>query len=129
MCIGDLGKGWFDIYEKIYETYQISKLYRFMELVKYRMQVSVLRLLRFLEIMFSFQHTLRLLVENSLSTFINLVETPCLPCLDSTEDFVWGPALMVSPFISKAAPIFTLQLKMNEKGAYYSTKPETFQVI
>lgn len=39
MCIGDLGKGWFDINEKVYETYRISKLYRFMELVKYRMQV------------------------------------------------------------------------------------------
>lgn len=41
MCIGDLGKGWFDINEKVYETYRISKLYRFMELVKYRMQVRV----------------------------------------------------------------------------------------
>lgn len=40
MCIGDLEKGWFDVNEKIYETYQISKLYRFMELVKYRMQVE-----------------------------------------------------------------------------------------
>lgn len=75
------------------------------------------------------QHTLRLLVEKSLSTFINLVETPCLPCLPVTEDFIWGSDLLNSPFISKASPIFTLQLKMNEHGAFYSTKPEMFQVI
>lgn len=74
------------------------------------------------------QHTLRLLVMNSLNTFINLVETPCRPCLSVTEDFIWGPHLLDSPFISKALPIFTLQLKMNETGAYYSTKPELFQV-
>lgn len=39
MCIGDLGKGWFDINERKFEIYEISKLKRFMELVKYRMQV------------------------------------------------------------------------------------------
>ncbi|ENN82567.1 hypothetical protein YQE_01061, partial [Dendroctonus ponderosae] len=38
MCIGDLGKGWFDINEKNFKIYEISKLNRFMELVKYRMQ-------------------------------------------------------------------------------------------
>lgn len=41
MCIGDLGKGWFDINEKNFEVYEISKLKRFMELVKYRMQVLI----------------------------------------------------------------------------------------
>ncbi|XP_030766886.1 dynein heavy chain 1, axonemal-like isoform X2 [Sitophilus oryzae] len=112
MCIGDLGKGWFDINERIYEVYEISKLNRFMELVKYRMQ-----------------YTLRLLVENSIELFINLVESPCIPCLGCEEDFVWGSDLITSPFISHAMPIFNLQLKMDENGAYYTTSPEYFAVV
>lgn len=63
-----------------------------------------------------------------MTTFINLVETPCLPCLGVIEEFIWGSNLRVSPFISKSLPIFTLQLKMNENGTYFSTKPEMFQV-
>ncbi|CAG9819626.1 unnamed protein product [Phaedon cochleariae] len=109
MCIGDLGKGWFDINESKFDTYLISKLIRFMELVKFRMQ-----------------YTLRLLVENSLQTFINLVETPCLPCLSVPDDYVWGPDLTLSTFLSRAPPLFSLQLKMNENGAFYSTPPESF---
>ncbi|KAG5868936.1 Dynein heavy chain 1, partial [Gonioctena quinquepunctata] len=112
MCIGDLGKGWFDINEKSFETYEISKLMRFMELVKYRMQ-----------------HTLRLLVENSTQIFINLVETPCLPCLGVQDDFVWGTKLNNSPFTSRAMPLFNVQLKMNENGVFYSTQPESFRVV
>ncbi|XP_056631499.1 dynein axonemal heavy chain 1-like [Diorhabda sublineata] len=112
MCLGDIGKGWFDINEKIFETYEISKLKRFMELVKFRMQ-----------------HTLRLLVENSINTFINLVETPCLTCLQVEDDYEWGADLVNSPFISKTSPLFSLQLKMQETGAYYSTTPENFQVV
>ncbi|XP_074037842.1 dynein axonemal heavy chain 1 isoform X2 [Leptinotarsa decemlineata] len=112
MCIGDLGKGWFDINERSFETYEISKLIRFMELVKFRMQ-----------------HTLRLLVENSIQIFINMVESPCLPCLRVQDDFVWGPELTVSPFISRAPPLFSLQLKMNEHGAFYSTPPESFRQV
>ncbi|CAH1982455.1 unnamed protein product [Acanthoscelides obtectus] len=112
MCLGDLGKGWFDMNEKNFETYEISKLKRFMDLVKFRMQ-----------------HTLRLLVENSLQTFITLVETPCIPCLEVEDDFEWGRDFVNSPFVSKASPIFILQLKMNEEGAYYSTQPELFKKV
>ncbi|KAF7272031.1 hypothetical protein GWI33_015147, partial [Rhynchophorus ferrugineus] len=112
MCIGDLGKGWFDINERSYEVYEISKLNRFMELVKYRMQ-----------------YTLRLLVENSLQAFINMVETPCLPCLSADDDFLWGNDLINSPFISHVSPIFSLQLKMDENGAFYSTPPENFAEV
>ncbi|XP_060531534.1 dynein axonemal heavy chain 1-like [Cylas formicarius] len=112
MCIGDLGKGWFDVNLRNYETYEISKLKRFMELVKYRMQ-----------------HTLRVLVENSVKTFINLVETPCIPCLQVEDEFAWGSDLINSPFISKVSPIFSMQLRMNEKCAFYSTPPEKFQEV
>lgn len=41
MCLGDLGKGWFNINQKQYEYYEIAKLLRMMELVKHIMQVSL----------------------------------------------------------------------------------------
>lgn len=40
MCLGDLGKGWFNINQRKYEYYEIAKLLRMMELVKHIMQVS-----------------------------------------------------------------------------------------
>lgn len=40
MCLGDLGKGWFNIGERKHEIYDSAKLMRFMELVKYHMQVN-----------------------------------------------------------------------------------------
>jgi dynein heavy chain len=36
----DVGKGWFNIHETNWEVYQISKMKKFMEMVKFNMQVS-----------------------------------------------------------------------------------------
>lgn len=36
----DVGKGWFNLHETNWEVYQISKLKKFMEMVKFNMQVS-----------------------------------------------------------------------------------------
>jgi dynein heavy chain len=112
MCLGDVGKGWFDINVYNHEIYEVSKLKRFMELIKFRMQ-----------------YTLRILVLNSIELFIDLVETPCLPCLEVEEDFVWGPNLIESDFVSKASAIFILQLKMDDNGAFYSTVLENFEKV
>ncbi|RZC18431.1 DHC N2 and/or AAA 6 domain containing protein, partial [Asbolus verrucosus] len=113
MCLGDIGKGWFDTNVYRYEIYEVSKLKRFMELVKFRMQ-----------------YTLRILVLNSIEMFIDLVETPCLPCLEVEQDFVWGSNLLESPFVSKkASAIFIVQMRMDEQAAYYSTNLELFQKI
>ncbi|XP_023309976.1 dynein heavy chain 1, axonemal-like [Anoplophora glabripennis] len=109
MSLGDLGKGWFDLNVKVFRTYEISKLKRLMELIKFRMQ-----------------HSLRLLVLNSLNTFANLVETPCAPCLNVEEDFVWGSYLKASPFVPKCPPLFSLQLKMDEHGPFYTTPTVNF---
>ena len=38
-CLRDVGKGWFNIHETNWEVYQISKLKKFMETVKFIMQV------------------------------------------------------------------------------------------
>lgn len=39
LSLGDLGKGWYDMNEGNYETYDISKLSRMNEVIKHRMQV------------------------------------------------------------------------------------------
>lgn len=39
-ALRDVGKGWFNIHETKWEVYQISKLKKFMETVKFIMQVS-----------------------------------------------------------------------------------------
>ena len=36
----DVGKGWFNMEERNWEVYQISKLAKFMQLVKFAMQVQ-----------------------------------------------------------------------------------------
>jgi hypothetical protein len=35
----DVGRGWFNLHESNWEVYQISKLKKFMEMVKFNMQV------------------------------------------------------------------------------------------
>lgn len=37
----DVGKGWFNMEERNWEVYQISKLAKFMQLVKFAMQVLI----------------------------------------------------------------------------------------
>lgn len=65
-----------------------------------------------------------------MDTLMGIVETPCLPCLSVEENYIWDiNDLITSPFISKALPIFTLELNMNNEGSFYSTKMELFEVI
>lgn len=110
MTLCDIGKGWFDLSVSNYEIYEISKLKRVMELCKYRMQTVTRRI-----------------VLKSIEIFINMLETPCVSCFDCSEDFNWGSDLKSSLFVSKAAAIFTLQLKMNDDGAFYSTNLDSFK--
>ncbi|KAL0272752.1 UNVERIFIED_CONTAM: hypothetical protein PYX00_005610 [Menopon gallinae] len=111
MCLQDTGKGWFNIKEKNWKIYELSKLYRYMELIKFRMETS-----------------LKCLVESSTDLLVKLVEVPCLSCIDvPDENFVWGDDLINSPFKATGAPIFTLTLNLNNEDAYYSTPPEAFE--
>ncbi|KAK5644094.1 hypothetical protein RI129_007939 [Pyrocoelia pectoralis] len=111
MSLGDIGKGWFDVGEKHPKIYDTAKLIRFMEVVKYRMQ-----------------YALRLLVENSTQSFVNLVETPCQCCVHLNDDYVWESNFINSPFKPYTQPIFGLLLKMDPTdGAFYSTDPRRFK--
>ena len=38
----DVGKGWFNLHETNWEVYQMSKMKKFMEMVKFNMQVNIL---------------------------------------------------------------------------------------
>lgn len=112
MCLQDVGKGWFNIREKSWKIYELSKLSRYMELIKFRMQTS-----------------LKYLVENSTDLLVKLVETPCLSCQDvPDENFVWGDDLNESPFQATGPPIFKLTLKISNVDASYSTSPDSFEV-
>lgn len=41
----DVGKGWYNLFESNWNVYQISKLKKFMEMIKFNMQVGVTFLL------------------------------------------------------------------------------------
>lgn len=111
MCLQDIGKGWFNIREKNWAIFELSKLSRYMELVKFRMQTA-----------------LKLVVENSTDVLLKIVETPCQACLSVSDDFVWGNDLMETLFKPWAPPVFGIHLKMNNTSPFYSTNPDAFEV-
>ncbi|KAG7304692.1 hypothetical protein JYU34_010038 [Plutella xylostella] len=112
MSFRDVGKGSFNIYEKKWEFYIVSKLYRFMQLVRFRMQ-----------------YALRYCIEQSMAMFVYMCETPCLCTYDCEEDFEWDPQdLLNSPFRSPTVTLFYFYLLMSADGPYYSTDTAQFEV-
>lgn len=75
-----------------------------------------------------FQYTLRLLVLNSLNIWINMLETPCQPCMDINKDYEWGDDLIASRFKPPGAPLFLLILRLESDGPHFSTDPDQFEV-
>ncbi|CAK1542459.1 unnamed protein product [Leptosia nina] len=112
MSFRDVGKGWFNIYEKKWEFYGISKLSRFMQLVRFRMQ-----------------YALRYSIEQSMAMYVSMCETPCLCTYCCEEDYEWDPEdLINSPFRSTTT-LFYFHLMMAEDGPYYTTPPEQFEAV
>ncbi|XP_052749829.1 dynein axonemal heavy chain 1-like isoform X2 [Galleria mellonella] len=113
MSFRDVGKGWYNIYEKKWEFYSISKLCRFMQLVRFRMQ-----------------YALRYCIEQSMAMFVALCETPCLCTYSCEEDFEWDSNdLINSPFRSPTPTLFYFHLMMSPEGPYYTTNPQHFEVV
>ncbi|XP_045539469.1 dynein axonemal heavy chain 1 [Papilio machaon] len=113
MSFRDVGKGWFNIYEKQWQFYSVSKLCRFMQLVRFRMQ-----------------YALRYCIEQSMLMFVTLCETPCLVTYSCEDDYEWDSSdLINSPFTSHTPPLFYFHLMMNEEGPYYTTPPEQFEIV
>ncbi|CAH0663656.1 unnamed protein product [Spodoptera exigua] len=113
MSFRDVGKGWFNIYEKKWEFYGVSKLSRFMQLVRFRMQ-----------------YALRYCIEQSMQMFVNLLETPCLCTYICEDDYEWDSRdLINSPFRTSTATLFYFHLMMSDNGPYYTTDPAQFEIV
>ncbi|XP_045521817.1 dynein axonemal heavy chain 1-like [Pieris brassicae] len=113
MSFRDVGKGWFNIYEKKWEFYGISKLCRFMQLVRVRMQ-----------------YALRYSIEQSMAMYVAMCETPCVCTYWCEDDYEWDPSdLINTPFRSPTATLFYFHLMMSEDGPYYTTAPEQFEIV
>ncbi|GBP84500.1 Dynein heavy chain 1, axonemal [Eumeta japonica] len=111
MSFRDVGKGWFNIYEKKWEYYCMSKMCRFMQLVRFRMQ-----------------YALRNCIERSMDMFVNLLETPCLCTYECEDDYEWDDKdLITTPFRGAAPPLFHFQLMMSGDGCYCTTDPREFE--
>ncbi|XP_060831781.1 dynein axonemal heavy chain 1-like [Bombus pascuorum] len=111
MCLRDLGKGWFNLEQKNHGVYDVMKLKRFMNLTTLRMQ-----------------YALRVLVENSIKSYGEILERPALCVLDVEESFAWGDDLIDTRFKPTANPVFLVDLQMDEQKAYYTTDPDKFAV-
>ncbi|XP_060806154.1 dynein axonemal heavy chain 1-like [Amyelois transitella] len=113
MSFRDVGKGWYNIYEKKWEFYGVSKLSRFMQLVRFRMQ-----------------YALRFCIEQSMDMFVTLCETPCLCTYWCSEDYEWDSSdLINTPFRSPTPTLFYFHLMINADGPFYTTDPAQFEIV
>ncbi|XP_041969812.1 dynein axonemal heavy chain 1-like [Aricia agestis] len=111
MSFRDVGKGWFNIYEKKWEFYCISKLCRFMQLVRFRMQ-----------------YALRRCVEQSMQFLVGVCEAACACTYGCGAAYEWGGDLVSSPFRAPAT-LFYFHIMMAPDGPYYTTPPEQFEIV
>ncbi|ESO89348.1 hypothetical protein LOTGIDRAFT_210379 [Lottia gigantea] len=109
-ALRDVVKGWFNIHETNWEVYQISKLKKFMEMVKFIMQ-----------------DTLRFLVQDSVQNFTQMVVDACHSTLELSEEFVWGNEVMKSNYRPKRNALFLVDLTMDPEGVHYSTNLNSFE--
>lgn len=112
LSIRGVGKGGFDIGLSNWEIFKKSKIFRLMELIKYKMQ-----------------NALRNLVLNSTLLYCNLLCNPCKCLLNVTDDYVWGKDVINSPFKPNELHVFTLVLHMEGNEVFYSTHPDSFKPI
>ncbi|XP_076646459.1 dynein axonemal heavy chain 1 [Halictus rubicundus] len=109
LCLRDIGKGWFNLDQKVHDVYDVMKLHRFMNLATLRMQQA-----------------LRVMVQSSISVFGDSLVNPALCVLGIEKPYVWGENFVDSPFKSLYQPIFNIEVQMTEKEPVYSTAPEQF---
>lgn len=110
-CFLDSGKGWFNIKETDFSVYQISKLKKFMELVK-----------------FSMQDSLRFLVQDSLVNYTQMVVDACWQVIDIKDTFVWPEDDLVTSYIKpKRNAIFLTELQIDKTGPRYNVNFEHFE--
>ncbi|CAF1941259.1 unnamed protein product [Rotaria magnacalcarata] len=106
----DVGRGWYNINESDFHIYQVSKLKKFIERVKFMMQ-----------------DTLRFLVQDSCQNYVRMITDACSPVLNMTEGFKW-PAndLINTPYRPPKNPLFHLDITIDQVGPRYITSYENF---
>ncbi|XP_078481026.1 dynein axonemal heavy chain 1-like isoform X3 [Ciona intestinalis] len=105
-----VGKGWFNMYETNWEVYRISKLRKYMEMVKFCMQDS-----------------LRYLVQDSLTNFTTMISDACYQVMECKDEMEWPGTVLASPFKPKRNPLFVIDLVIDATGVQYSTPLESFE--
>lgn len=112
-CFLDSGKGWFNIKETDWSVYQISKLKKFMELVK-----------------FSMQDSLRYLVQDSLVSYTQMIVDSCWQVVDLKDSFAWPESDLINSFIKpKRNPIFLIELQIDKTCTKYNVNYENFEGV
>ncbi|CAG5132289.1 unnamed protein product, partial [Candidula unifasciata] len=110
-ALRDVGKGWFNIHETNWEVYQISKLKKFMETVKFIMQDSM-----------------RFLVQDSLVNFTQMIVDASNSAIELDEEFVWGSDLLTSKIKPRKNAIFLIDLVIDKDGVHFSTNLSNFEI-
>ncbi|XP_029358997.1 dynein heavy chain 1, axonemal [Echeneis naucrates] len=100
-------KGAYNIKESVLWTYKKSKLFKLITVVHYKMQ-----------------HSLRCLVQNSLSSFTHLILDACHSVLTCPRGLRWGSNLITSQYKPKIKPLFLVDLVLDQNGVFYSTPLE-----
>ncbi|CAM4600221.1 unnamed protein product [Caretta caretta] len=106
----EIGKGWYNLYQSNWGVYQMSKLHKLMELIKFNLQDSV-----------------RFLVQDSLVSFTQLLLDACGSVQDCSEDMEWGGDLINSPYKPRKNPLFVVDLILDNSGVHFSTPVENFE--
>ncbi|RUS78759.1 hypothetical protein EGW08_013475 [Elysia chlorotica] len=109
-ALRDVGKGWFNIHETNWEVYQISKLKKFMESVKFIMQDSM-----------------RFLVQDSLVNFTQMIVDACHSTMELEDEYTWGKDLITSTFRPRKNALFLIDLVMDKEGVHFSTSLPSFE--
>lgn len=93
----DVGKGWYNIHETNRETYEFSKLKKFLNMIRYLME-----------------DTLRFLVEDSLQRFTSFIQGACRIAVSvrGTNSVENEPA----PAGTKRVPLLSIELVIKEDG-------------
>ncbi|CAF4566002.1 unnamed protein product [Rotaria socialis] len=106
----DVGRGWYNINESDFHIYQVSKLKKFIERVKFMMQ-----------------DTLRFLVQDSCQNYVRMITDACSPVLNMTEGFKWPTNdLINTPYRPPKNPLFHLDITIDQVGPRYITSYENF---
>eukprot|EP01116_Phalansterium_solitarium_P017128 TRINITY_DN413_c0_g1_i5.p1 TRINITY_DN413_c0_g1~~TRINITY_DN413_c0_g1_i5.p1 ORF type:complete len:4163 (-),score=2181.62 TRINITY_DN413_c0_g1_i5:539-13027(-) len=106
-CLKDVGKGWFNLQENRMELYQVSKLKKFMNVVKFMMEDSM-----------------RFMVQDSLEAYARYIEVSA-----SSQVTVLGPAdvKVQKTLDQKRFPLFMIDLSVVDSQVAYMTPPKAFE--